>query len=173
MSNIDWNSVINYLIKSVVPAVVVLIVACVVIAVVKRALKSILTNKKVDESVISGIILMVRWCLWITALLAAVTILKIGVGSLWTFLSAVLAMAAIGFFAGWSLISSSLAMLIIVIWRPYKVGDMIELVPDGISGHLTQINLMFCKITEEKGNVVMVPNSQMLQKVVRRILAKA
>ena len=125
------------LIKSVLAAVLVLIVAFVLISLLQRALKRLLIQKGVDLSIVSRITLFVRWFLGLLAVLAAITILGIGVASIWTALSAVLAMAAIGFFAGWSLISSSLAMLIIIIWRPYKVGDAIELLPDGICGRLT------------------------------------
>jgi small-conductance mechanosensitive channel len=66
------------------------------------------------------------------------------------------------------MLSNILATLIILVWRPFNVGEDIELAPDGITGRVIDINFMFTLLKTPEGGRVTVPNSLFLQKYTKR-----
>jgi len=171
MLTVEWTEILAYGLKSIVPAIIILVVGILLIAFLERQINRLMTRKLVPHSTISSVRLLLRWTIIALIVLASATVLGLKLPSIWAAVSTVLAMAAIGLFAGWSLISSMLAMFIILIWRPFKVGDGIEILPDGIQGKLEHIDTMFCRIRETDGSTLVISNSQMLQKMVRRRLS--
>lgn len=88
----------------------------------------------------------------------------------WAVLSAALAALAVGFVANWSVLSSSTVAVLVLIYKPYRIGDTIEVVDTNgtslITGTLTDLNLMFTTI-EQNGKLTRIPNNLLLQKYVR------
>jgi small-conductance mechanosensitive channel len=110
---------------------------------------------------------------WLRGLLicAAALLLVIQVGqveSIWIPLSTMFAMVAIGFVAVWSVLSNILATVVILVWRPFNVGEHIEVQPDGIGGEVVDLNFMFTALRTEAGEQVSIPNVQFLQKFILR-----
>lgn len=111
---------------------------------------------------------------WLRGLLTALVLLTLialagaPVDKLWAPLSALFAMVAIGFVAVWSLLSNILATLIILVWRPFNIGENIEVQPEGIKGCVVDINFMFTILKGEGDVRTNVPNSLFIQKFVRR-----
>jgi small-conductance mechanosensitive channel len=94
----------------------------------------------------------------------------------WALLSAVLATVAIGFFAAWSLLANATSALLILAFRPFRHGDVVELVePTNATtqgGTVVDINMMFTTLRErdeESGreSVLHIPNALFFQKLVR------
>lgn len=95
----------------------------------------------------------------------------------WTVISAVVAAVAIGFVASWSLLSNATSALLLLTFRPFRVGDVVDLVEPSngsqMTGRVVDMNLMFTTLQEQAaGNGVprgtlQVPNSLFFQKVVR------
>ncbi|RJP35699.1 MAG: hypothetical protein C4547_09225 [Phycisphaerales bacterium] len=112
-----------------------------------------------------------RWARGIIVLIAGLILIAIAgwkVESLWTFFTTLLAMVAIGFVAVWSILSNLLATLVILIWKPFNVGEEVELLPEGLSGEVVDINFMYTILENADGGRTAVPNSLFAQKFVKR-----
>ena len=89
----------------------------------------------------------------------------------------VIAMLAVGFIAVWSILSNILCSLLMVIFRPFSIGDDIEIIEatggKGLRGQVVNFNIMFTFLKEKNENengevVVQIPNNVIFQKTVRR-----
>jgi len=78
-----------------------------------------------------------------------------------------LALVAIGFVAVWSILSNALCALMLMLTRPFDVGDTIEIVPDGIKGKVVNFSLLFTTLRETEARVIQVPNNTFFQKAIR------
>jgi hypothetical protein len=117
-----------------------------------------------------------RWMRGLLAVLVVLSFVAIGgwqIDSIWTFLTTVLAMVAIGFVAVWSILSNLLATLVILVWRPFNVGEEIQLLPEGIAGRVVDINFMYTVLKAEDGSRTSVPNSLFAQKFINRKMVRA
>ena len=96
----------------------------------------------------------------------------------WAFISTALLTVALGFVAAWSILSNATAAVLVLILRPFRIGDTVELMdPTGepMGGKVTDMNLMFTTLTlpPEEGDspdmpaVLNVPNNLFFQRVLR------
>ncbi len=120
-----------------------------------------------------------RWTVLLVTLLLLMQSLGI-FGNAWGIITTALAAIAVGFVAVWSLFSNATAALIILTFRPFRIGDVIELVEPaggGIGGRVVDMNLMFTTLREEpaadaavaEGAVrfLRIPNNLLFQKALR------
>ena len=89
--------------------------------------------------------------------------------NLWVALTGILGLVAIGFVALWSILSNVVAGAFLMIFRPFVVGDRVEILPDEFSGEVIDITAMFVVLAEEEGHLLHVPNSMVFQKAIRRV----
>ncbi len=82
-----------------------------------------------------------------------------------------LAIMGIGFVAVWSTLSSVLCAALILAQRPFRLGDELEFLPEGIKGRVTDLNLFFTTLEEPDGRLVQIPNNQFFQRIVHRRVA--
>jgi small-conductance mechanosensitive channel len=111
----------------------------------------------------------VRWL--IGGGLAAAALLAVGVDleGLWSTLAAILSLVAIGFVAMWSILSHMLASLLIVIFRPFDVGDQVEIVGDDpVLGEVMDLNPVYTTLRTSDGGTLQIPNNLFFQKVLKR-----
>lgn len=98
--------------------------------------------------------------------------------SAWAMISAALAAVAIGFIAAWSMLSNATAALLVLTFRPFRLGDMVELLETngtGVGGRVIDINLMYTTLSvpsdEEEENsppqLLQIPNNLFFQKILR------
>ena len=96
----------------------------------------------------------------------------------WAFISTALLTVALGFVAAWSILSNATAAVLVLILRPFRIGDTVELMdPTGapMGGTVTDMNLMFTTLTlpPEEGDspdqpmLLNVPNNLFFQRVLR------
>lgn len=156
-----------YFFKSIVPAIFVVVGAFFIYEIIRKGIDKQARKKDFPNSTSLLLKLISKWVLGILTVLIAVTMLGVELGSFWLTVSGLLAMVAVGFFASWSLISSMLATILILIWQPYKVGTKIEILPEGIKGKVININMMLSILEDDDKNQFKIPNSQMLQKIIK------
>ncbi len=108
---------------------------------------------------------------WAATVVAAVLVLQeFGMWQdAWTFLSATLALIAVGFIAVWSILSNTLCALVLMLARPFQVGDTVELVGDGLRGRVINFSLLFTTLRETSGELVLIPNNIFFQRAIRRL----
>ncbi len=71
-------------------------------------------------------------------------------------------------FAGWSIMGNITAGLVIMIWKPFQIGDRIEIIPENITGTVQDITLMFTKIKTDNGEIY-IPNTLVIQKIIKTL----
>jgi small-conductance mechanosensitive channel len=103
--------------------------------------------------------------LWIIAAMLVLEIWGVSVGGLWTLLVSVATVVGVGFLATWTMISNITASFFIAFWRPFRLGDTIEMLPENLSGRVIDRNLMFVVVREDSGTIIQVPNNLFFQKM--------
>lgn len=110
-----------------------------------------------------------RWLLVAAAALAALLLLGIDLHGLWSTIVAVLSLVAIGFVAMWSILSHMLASVLILVFRPFELGDCVEIVGDDpIVGEVVDLSPVYTTLRTDDGGVLRVPNNLFFQKVLKR-----
>ena len=112
---------------------------------------------------------ILRWLVRVITFVLVLGVFGFELGGLWAMISTVLAMVAIGFVAVWSLLSHTSATVILVILRPFHVGDDIALPSENVSGRVIDINFFFTTVLDHKGSQWRIPNNLFFQKVIHRI----
>jgi len=63
--------------------------------------------------------------------------------------------------------SNFTASFFLALWRPFHVGQTVEVLPENLKGRVVGRNLMFTTLSEESGSVLQIPNSLFFQKMFR------
>lgn len=72
-------------------------------------------------------------------------------------------------FAAWSILANVVGGFVIMIWRPFKIGDIIKIEPDGYTGEVVDVNLMFSQLKSKNEEIINIPNTLVLQKFVKNL----
>lgn len=87
---------------------------------------------------------------------------------LWTMLSATLALVALGFVAVWSVLSNISCTVLILLFRPYEIGDEVEFIDPVAKGKVVGLNFGYTTLQDETGMLVQIPNNLFFQKIIKR-----
>ncbi|MBV8538320.1 MAG: mechanosensitive ion channel [Alphaproteobacteria bacterium] len=142
-----------------------------VILTLTRVLRSVL--RRVDPRLhvpYDTMLLVLRFvagALWVLLGLVILEFWGVSVGGLWTFLASVGTLVGVGFLATWAMISNATANLFITIWRPFRLGQDVELLPENLKGRVIDRNLMFTALREQSGTILQIPNNLFFQKMFR------
>jgi len=125
---------------------VVLLVALVVSHALKRLINVLRDMKHVSSVIANRLHTVRRWVIVVLATLVILEALGIFRGA-WALISTALAALALGFVAAWSVLSNATAALLILTFRPFRIGDEIELMEltNGftIGGRVLDMNLLY------------------------------
>jgi small-conductance mechanosensitive channel len=102
---------------------------------------------------------------WIIVATLLLEIWGISVGGLWTLLVSAATVIGVGFLATWTMVSNITASFFIAIWRPFHLGDTVEVLPENLKGRVIEINLMFVVVRESGGSVIQIPNNFFFQRM--------
>lgn len=173
-SGLDWNGIVEFLRdngidsqtvvafgKNVVIALLIFYVGRMAVGLVVRALRKIMQRQEVDKTLETFVSNLVRMALLIVVIIAAISALGIETTSFIAIFGA--AGLAIGLALQGSL-SNFAAGVLIVLFRPYKVGDYIE--GAGISGSVEQVQILTTVLLTPDNKEVIVPNSQIMNSVI-------
>ena len=156
---------------ALVTSAAVLVIAALAITLVKRLLRnwlgSIEARIQLSEATVSAMIRIVSIGLWLIAALLILDAWGIALAGVWGLLVSGIAVIGVGFLATWAIISNFTASLFLTIWRPFRLGDTVVILPENTAGRVTQHNLMFTVLREQDGSVVNVPNNLFFQKMFR------
>ncbi len=153
-----------------------IIIGLVVYYLLKSALRFMMRRMRMPEEAGSVAYRILRWTVGLITVLLVLQLVGVPIGSVWTMISALLAMIAIGFVAVWSILSNTSSSVLIHVLDPFEKGDEIEIIEatggSGLSGKVVDINVMYTVLhtTDEDGQryVVHVPNNIFFQKVVKK-----
>jgi small-conductance mechanosensitive channel len=155
------------LLTNVGGAVVLVLLVYLGYRLVRRAIGALESRKRISNQMA---LVTYRILRWVAVVVAAVAVLQ-SFGFLqdaWAFLSAVLALVAIGFVAVWSVMSNVLCSLILIVARPFQVGDTVVLPGQGLEGKVVNFTLLFTVLRDDQGDLVQIPNNTFFQTPIRR-----
>ncbi|OYV77711.1 MAG: hypothetical protein B7Z66_03075 [Chromatiales bacterium 21-64-14] len=157
---------------ALLPSLGVLVVGALLISLVQRSLDRALRRAHrhvhISEETVRVLRKTSAVALWIVLALILLRLWGINVDGIWTTIASVLAVVGVGLLAVWTMASNITATLFIWIWRPYNLGQQIEILPDGIKGRAVDRSLMFTTIQEADGSTLMIPNNLFFQRIIRR-----
>lgn len=169
--NLGWLRDYHVQLSIVLETIGLLAAAFVVIYLLSRIMTRWLHPAAVRVGLPSDIVLsfarVISALLWFVALMLVLQLWGISAGGLWTLLAGVATVIGVGFLATWAMISNVTASLLLAVWRPFHLGDMVVLLPENLKGRAVQRNLMFTVLHEDEGSVLQVPNNLFFQKVFR------
>ena len=168
---IKWLNQHNINAVKTIGSVGLLLLASIVIPRLGRSLKQWLihlqsrlnlTDK--TNSTINRVIIAVLWTFTVFVVL---DVWGIGLGGVWAVLVGAVTIIGVGFIATWAMTSNLTASLFLVFWRPFHVGQTVEILPENLKGCVVDRNLMFTTLREDSGSVLQIPNSLFFQKIFR------
>jgi len=118
------------------------------------------------EAMLTGVRLAVG-TLWLVTVMLVLSLWGVSVGGLWALLVSAAAVIGVGFLAVWTMISNITASVLLTIWRPFHVGQTVEILPENLKGRVVDRNLMFTTLRESSGSTLEVPNNFFFQKMFR------
>lgn len=174
MVTIDWNVLINTLINwcmttgiKFVLGILVLIVLFKIINASTRRLYKTLHKRHIDETIAKVVSSSIKVFLKVLILIMFIGYIGIETASI----SAVIASIGVGVsLAVQGALSNFAGGLIIIIMRPFKIGDWIT--TNGESGSVENIKLFYTEIVTGDNKVVHVPNGSLANNVIVNVSAK-
>jgi len=168
---LKWLDQHNVNLATVSATIGLLVVAFVAIILVNRLLRGWLrlleTRVNLPHETVLTVIRVVSGVLWLITILVLLDIWGVGLGGLWTLLVSTATVIGVGFLATWTMVSNITASFFITLWRPFHIGDVVEVMPEKLSGRVVDRNLMFTALREDSGSVIQVPNNLFFQKMFR------
>jgi small-conductance mechanosensitive channel len=153
-------------------AIVVVILVWLFYLVASRGLGLLDRTRKISPLVIVFLRRALRWLCLLVAVVLVLQAFQL-LQNAWATLTAILAMVAIGFVAVWSVMSNAMCSLIILLSRPFQIGDEIEFPPDNLKGKVVNFSLLFTTLKTEEGKLLQIPNNLFFQRVVVRTHGKS
>jgi len=146
---------------NLVTAIVIFYVGRLVVRILTRGMRKVMEAQKVDKTLVTFASNLASMVLLTVVIIAAVSALGIQTTSFIAILGA--AGLAIGLALQGSL-SNFAAGVLIVLFRPYKVGDWIEAA--GISGSVEEVQILTTVLKTGDNKQVIVPNAQIMNSII-------
>lgn len=140
----------------IIGALAIYIIGSWIIKKIIKGVKNVLNNKEYDKSLQSFLLNLFSWGLKIFLIIMVIS--KLGVET--TSFAAIIAAAglAIGLALQGSL-SNFAGGVLIMIFKPYKIGDLVE--AQGVLGNVKQIEIFTTKLITPQNKLAIVPNGAM------------
>ena len=146
---------------NLITAIVIFYVGRLAVRLITRGIHKVMTSQEVDKTLVSFVTNLISMILLVIVVIAAVSALGIQTTSFIAILGA--AGLAVGLALQGSL-SNFAAGVLIIIFRPYKVGDWIE--GAGVSGSVVEVQILTTILKTGDNKQVIVPNSQIMDSII-------
>jgi small-conductance mechanosensitive channel len=166
-----WLDRNNISVLTVVATIALLIATAIVTLLLNRLLRQLIRRfeARLHLPYNTGLVVtrVASGGLWLLAALLALSLWGVSVGGLWTLLASAIAVIGVGFLAVWTIVSNVTASFFITVWRPFKLGQTVELLPENLKGRVIDRNMMFTVLREEGGSILQIPNNLFFQRIFR------
>jgi len=164
----DFSKILPALIAAAPSALAIIAGAIALNIVISRTLLLVAHRTSFTEQEIRPVRRVFKWIITVAALVLALGAFGLNLGGMWGIISTILAMVAVGFVAVWSVLSNTLCTLIIMLFRPFAVGDEIEFAGEPVKGRVIDLNFIYTTLEVGDGTVMQIPNNLFFQKVLCR-----
>lgn len=166
-----WNGIAELvpLFVAALPVASIVILGGVLLnIVIGRSFSLLARRAHLDENDIVPARNTLRWLVRVVVFVIVLGVFGFELGGIWAMISTILAMVAIGFVAVWSLLSHTSATVILVLLRPFSIGDDIKLPSENVEGRVVDLNFFFTTLVDHEGSEWRIPNNLFFQKVTLR-----
>ena len=168
----DWLDVIVPLAQ----VLAIMLMAWLLQWLVRRLLARVARRYQLPPTVITPTRNLMRWLIYGVAGLWVLERLGVSSEVLWGGITGFVAVGAVAFFAAWSVLSNLFCALLIFTTRPFREGDVVEVIDSGdkpgIRGRVIDIRLIYTVLEDQDpahpGALLQVPNTLFFQKSLRR-----
>jgi small-conductance mechanosensitive channel len=164
----DLQPIIQAAVKVLPLALLVLLGAGVVQVLLGRGLALLADRTRLEPADLLPLKKVLKSVLYLVTAVLLLTVFGVNLGGLWAVMSTILAMVAIGFVAVWSLLSNISCTLIILLFRPFAVGDEIEFAGEPVKGKVVDLNFLYTTLRADDGGLFQIPNNLLFQKTIKR-----
>ena len=154
---------------------IVFVVAGIAIRVGRRVLLNVQEARGLPDAVMLPIRRTLRGVVLLLAGIVALQFAGFSVATVWTTLASVAALVAVGFVAVWSVLSNIACSFLLMLFKPFRIGDIVEIMDNAsgphVGGRVTDVTLMYVVVREEGDDgpaFIQIPNNLFFQKIVRR-----
>jgi small-conductance mechanosensitive channel len=155
-------------IQSIIVAAVILIGAFIVIFILNRALKLMAKHLNMPLLSTRSMRMVIRYTGLIIAAFLIAEQFGFKVEAIMAVIGTILGLVAIGFVATWSIMSNFLCTFILILFKPFAIGDEVEIPSDSVTGKVVDITLLFTTLRSSAGEYINVPNNTFFQKIFKR-----
>lgn len=159
-----WTQVqttgVSFLIKAAI-AIVIFVVGRIIARAIANGIRKLMRAQEVDKILETFVSNLAYWSMMIFIIIAAITQLGIATTSLIAIMGA--AGLAIGLALQGSLANFAAGVLI-VMFRPYRVGDFVEAA--GIAGVVVQVQILTTVLKTGDNKQIVVPNAQIMGSII-------
>ena len=170
----DWNQILDFmktqgvdLAINVAIAIVIFYVGKLVVGLLVRGMRKVMRRQEVDKTLETFVSNLVRMVLMVVVIIAAIG--QIGIQTT----SFIAIFGAAGLAVGLALqgsLSNFASGVLIVMFRPYKVGDFVEAA--GIAGVVEQVQILTTVLRTGDNKQIIVPNGQIMDSIITNYSAK-
>lgn len=168
LNQIDWNSMLTST-KTVaisfggklLVALIIFYVGRIVAKMLVKGIHKVMRAQEVDQILEMFVCNLAYWMVMVFVIIAAIS--QIGVQTT----SLIAVMGAAGLAIGLALqgsLSNFAAGVLIVVFRPYRVGDFVEVA--GISGSVVQVQILSTILKTGDNKQIVVPNAQIMNSII-------
>lgn len=156
------------MVENIVFSVVVLIGALVVVLTLKRALD--VSSRRLNMPILTARPLraVMRYAVFLVAIALIMERFNLPINTLLTVIGTIMGLVAIGFVAVWSILSNFLCTFVLIMFKPFSVGDDLEIPSDSVAGKVVDLTLIYTTLRSPAGEYVQVPNNMFFQKIFKR-----
>lgn len=158
----------------ILETIIILVVYVVAFIVTKTIINNTLKKAQLQRVRRKIIIKAIHLFLAIGALTVLAGVWGLEQNEIAVFASTILTALGIAFFAQWSLLSNITSSIILFFNHPLKIGDTIKVMDKDypFEGEITDLTYFFVHLKNENGEIITVPNSQILQKPIAVVQKK-
>ncbi|HWM46966.1 MAG TPA: mechanosensitive ion channel family protein [Xanthobacteraceae bacterium] len=161
----------NVSLTTVTSTVVLLLAASFVVVLINRVIRGWLRllegRISLPYQTVLAVTRAISTLLWVITVLILLDIWGVGLTGIWTLLVSAATVVGVGFLATWAMVSNFTASFFITLWRPFQLGDMVQVLPEAMRGRVIDRNLMFTTLREDDGSILQIPNNLFFQKIFR------
>lgn len=172
----DWLRPWFAELATVLEVVLILLAAWALRWLVRRLVARLARRYELPPMVVMGARRVSTFLIGLATVLAVLQRFGVSAGVLWGAFTGFATVAAVAFFAAWSVLTNIFCSFLILITRPFRLHDHVELLESGekpgLRGQVMDINLIYVTLREAHahggGSLLRVPNSMFFQRAVRR-----